>query len=47
MLPSGKERVIQPADLITGVVRQAARGNANLLYSVEDKMIDMRVWPPR
>jgi hypothetical protein len=43
MLASGKECLIQLADLIAGVVRQAARGNPNLLYSIEDKMIDMRV----
>jgi hypothetical protein len=47
MLPSGKERLIQLADLIAGVVGQAARGNATLLYSIEDKMIDIRVWPSR
>jgi hypothetical protein len=47
MLPSGKERLIQLADLIAGVVRQAARRNPTLFYSIEDKMIEMRVWPPR
>jgi hypothetical protein len=47
MLASGKERLIQLADLIAGVARRAAKGDPDLLYSIEDKMIDMRVWPPK
>jgi hypothetical protein len=47
MLSSGREPLIQLADLIAGVVRKAARGDNELLYSVEDKMIDVRIWPPR
>ena len=47
MLSSGREPLIQLADLIAGVVRKAASGDNELLYSVEDKMIDVRIWPPR
>jgi hypothetical protein len=46
MLPSGKQPLIQIADLIAGVVRRAARGDRELLYAIEDKMIDVRLWPP-
>jgi hypothetical protein len=47
MLSSGKEPLIQLADLTAGVVRRAARGDAELLYAVEDKMIDVGIWPPK
>jgi len=46
MLPSGKEPLIQFADLVAGVVRRAARGDRELLFALEDKMIDVRIWPP-
>jgi hypothetical protein len=47
MLSSGQQPLIQIADLIAGVVRRAARGDRDLLYAIEDKMIDVRIWPPR
>lgn len=46
MLPSGKQPLIQIADLIAGVVRRAAKGDRELLYAIEDKAIDVRIWPP-
>lgn len=47
MLPSGREPLIQLADLIAGVVRRAAKGDLELLYLIEEKMIDVRFWPPK
>lgn len=46
MLKSDKEPLIQLADLIAGVIKNAAKGSFDLLHLIDEKMIGLTIWPP-
>lgn len=46
MLESHRERLLQFADLLGGVVKNRLDGSFDLLDLVDEKLIDLRIWPP-
>ena len=44
---SGKERLVQLADLVAGAVRRSVAGEGRPLREIEHKMINVQFWPPR
>lgn len=44
---SGKERLVQLADLVAGAVRRSVQGEGRPLREIEHKMINLQFWPPR
>jgi hypothetical protein len=43
---SGKERLVQLADLLAGAVRRSVEGESMPLREIEHKMVMLQQWPP-